>query len=91
MKLRRFGPSEHMVPVIGQGTWHTESTPPRTPGRGICGSPGKSSPASTTPFRGLQATRAAGAIAGCDRRPMPKAAILAVSGDEQELQVLARS
>jgi len=28
VELRRFGPSEHMVPVIGQGTWHMEDDDP---------------------------------------------------------------
>ena len=26
--MRRFGPTEHMVPVIGQGTWHMEDDDP---------------------------------------------------------------
>ena len=28
MELRRFGPTGHMVPVIGQGTWHLEDDDP---------------------------------------------------------------
>ena len=28
MELRRFGPTGHMVPVIGQGSWHLEDDDP---------------------------------------------------------------